>query len=70
VNTAGAPTGNPSPAPSTSPARTTRQINGAKFLVTEAKVGQMSCSPSLSKKIRPELWQAISLGNVHFSKDK
>jgi hypothetical protein len=33
VNTEGAPTGNPSPAPSTSTrtARTTRQINGAKL---------------------------------------
>ena len=30
VNTEGAPTGNPSPAPSTRTARTTRQINGAK----------------------------------------
>ena len=53
MNTAGAPTGNPSPAPSTSTARTTRQINGAKFLVAEAKVGGFGDSPSVSRNYVP-----------------
>ena len=34
-------------------ARTTRQINGAKFLVGGAKVGALDCSPRVSRKSVP-----------------
>ena len=51
-------------------ARTTRQINGAKFLVAEAKVGQNSFPPGGVQQIRPELWASCGAFLVRFSKEK
>ena len=66
-----APTGNPSPAPSTRTARiarTTRQINGAKFLVGGAKVGGLPCSASVTET-RPEWRRASRCLLVHFRQE-
>ena len=66
-----APTGNPSPAPSTRTARiarTTRQINGANHLVAKPKLGGLDFAPSRTK-IRPEAMARQWEKTFHFNKE-